>query len=479
MRIPKKYPIEKIHPRSIKYLYHKLHHLIEGKLWLRVLIGMFLGACLGALLGPDLQLVDEETATTITDWLSIPGTLFIKIIQMIVIPLIFASLIKGIAASENIMHLKKMGIAVFLFFLITTSVAIIIGIAITSVMQPGKYVSNIGMGAQMADDDPKISEFEIEEIPDYIQSIVPANIIGSVADGQMIHIVIFSLIFGIALISLKVKQSKPLLEILGSILNVCMTIVGWAMKLAPIAVFGLTAKAVSAFGLETMLGLGMYMLCVISGLAIIFAMYCGIVGYSNGMKPWTFIYNIKDVMLLTFSTSSSAAVMPLSIKTAEEKLHVRPTISQFVIPIGTTINMSGTALYQAVATIFLAQAFGIELSIPALILLIGMIVGASVGSPATPGVGIAILSIILGGIGVPASGLALILGVDRILDMSRTVLNVTGDLAACAFIDKSVGGRKTAKIMLEEEAAREKKRAITGSDVIVSGSAGSKNDNPK
>ena len=184
-------------------------------------------------------------------------------------------------------------------------------------------------------------------------------------------------------------------------------------------------------------------------------------------NPLVFIKNSRELLLLAFSTSSSAAVMPLTIKTAEDKLNVRPSIAEFVIPIGATINMNGTALYQGVATIFLAQVYGIELSASALMLLVVVAVGASIGSPATPGVGIVILAMVLGTVGIPASGIALLLGVDRILDMCRTAVNVAGDLVACLVMDKWVGGSSTSEEETRQQKDLQKERLFTNEDVIV------------
>jgi Na+/H+-dicarboxylate symporter len=178
-----------------------------------------------------------------------------------------------------------------------------------------------------------------------------------------------------------------------------------------------------------------YVITVIIGLLLMLVVYLVLLRTFGGVRPWDFIRDARDVLLLAFSTSSSAAVMPLSIRTAETKLHVRPSISQFVIPLGATINMNGTALYQAVATVFLAQVYGIDLSLASMALVVAMAVGASIGSPATPGVGIVILAMVLDTVGIPASGIALIMGVDRILDMCRTSINVTGDLVACRLME--------------------------------------------
>jgi Na+/H+-dicarboxylate symporter len=190
--------------------------------------------------------------------------------------------------------------------------------------------------------------------------------------------------------------------------------------------------------------MSVYVATVLGGLLLLLILYLVIVATVARMSPWSFLRAVREVQLLAFSTSSSAAVMPLSIRTAEEKLKIRPSIAQFVIPLGATINMNGTALYQGVATVFLAQVFGVELGMGELVLVVITAVAASIGSPATPGVGIIILAMVLGAAGVPAAGLGLIIGVDRILDMSRTAVNVTGDLVAAKVLDRTMGGSDSA-----------------------------------
>jgi Na+/H+-dicarboxylate symporter len=466
------HPIEVLYPRSLKFLYDSLHHLVEKRLWAKVLLGMVLGVLIGFLLGPNLNLVAPKTAFIISEWLALPGTIFLRVIQMIVIPLVFASIIRGIAASESVKQLKKTGIAVAIYFLITTTIAILIGVVLATWIQPGQYI-NIDAIQETLDapaETPTGKTFAaptIQNLPQLIPTLLPANFLGSMLNGEMLQIVIFALIFGIALININTKQSHPLLELLGSLQEVCMTIVKWTMLLAPIAVFGLMARVTSQFGFTTLAGIGVYVGTVLLGLVILLLLYTVIVYACTRMSPLAFLKSTRDAQLLAFSTSSSAAVMPLSMKTAEEKLKVRPSLSQFIIPIGATVNMGGTALYQAVATLFLAQVFGINLTTMAMIFLIVTIVGASIGAPSAPGVGISILAIILNGLGIPIIGLALILGVDRILDMSRTAINVSGDLTASVFINKIIPGEKTTTQLLKEEAKREVQRKKLHQDVII------------
>ncbi len=465
------HPLELIKPRSLKFLSHKLINLVESRLWLKVIVGMFLGIILGLILGPTIGIIDPQVSAIFVEWLALPGTVFLRIIQMIIIPLIFASVIRGIAANNNIQSLKKIGLVVVVYFIFTTIIAISLGIVLVSVIEPGQYISQetiqssfestpAGLGQEL--ETPKL-----QEVPALLGTILTTNPIGSMLHGEMLQIVILSIIFGIALVNMSPKRSRPIIELMGSLQEVCMTIVKWAMILAPIAVFGLMTKVVSQLGIEALIGTSVYVLTVLLGLLLLLLFYLLIVFFVGGIHPKEFLKSAKDVQLLAFSTSSSAAVMPLSIKTAEEKLRVRPSISQFIIPIGTTINMDGTALYQAIAIVFLAQVFGIDLALTALLLLVVTIVGASIGSPGTPGVGMVILAGTLGTLGIPIAGIALIIGVDRLLDMNRTAINVTGDLTACVVLNKIVKLDKSRREEINEQTRLEIHRTEKGVDVII------------
>ncbi len=438
-------PLGDVHPKSLKNLSSHLNRLIKGKLWLKILIGMFLGIIVGLILNPSTGFVEEDLAFAIGNWLALPGNIFLGMIQMIVIPLIFASIITGLAATDSMEHLKKIGTRAVFYFVLTTVIAIIIGISIASIVQPGQYIdiSQLDAAKQQVS---AVNETEqssampaIDEVPQLISSLIPENPLGSMVEKEMLQVVLFAIIIGVALITLAPSQSKPLLDLLSSIQEVSMTVVKWAMIIAPLAVFGLLAQTTIMTGLDALLGMLVYVLTVLAGFLILLFLYLIIVRVFSEFSPLEFLRAVREVQLLAFSTSSSAAVMPLSIKTAEDKLNVRPSTAQFLIPLGATINMNGTALYQGAATIFLAQVYNIELSFGALVLVIVTTVAASIGSPATPGVGIIILAMVLSSVGIPTSGIALILGVDRILDMTRTAVNVTGDLTACLVIEKWIG----------------------------------------
>lgn len=461
--------IEYLHPRSLGRLSDYLGELVQGRLWLKVLIGMGLGLCVGALLGPSAGLVNPETGISIGNWLAFPGRLFLATIQMIVIPLVVASVIRGLAASENIEQLKQLGIRVTLFFVATTALAACIGLTIAGAINPGKSMSGLLSAESLAANDSTTSQPpSLMELPDTLLGLLPGNPFNAMVQGEMLQIVIFSVIFGIALVSMVPAQAKPMLELLGSLQEICMTIVRWAMRLAPIAVFGLMAQLTTKIGLGALLGMAVYVGTVLAGLFCMLMVYLLMLKVFVQESPLKFLRSSKDVLLLAFSTSSSATVMPLSIKAAEEHLGVRPSISQFVIPLGATINMNGTALYQAVATVFLAQVYGVELSWGSMALVVAMAVGASVGSPATPGVGIVILSMVLTTVGIPPSGIALLMGVDRILDMSRTAINVTGDLVTCALMERWVGGMGTASDQIALQTARDAQRSVEIATEIAS-----------
>ena len=427
--------------RSLLLLAESMQQLIRGKLWLQVLVGMVLGIATGLLLGPGFGLVDAEVAAVAGNWLGFPGQLFLALIQMIVIPLVFASIIRGLCSSENLEQLRSMGLRSVGYFVVTTAIAVSLGVWLALVIEPGKFVDAAEIRSGFAppaalQNGAAASAPKLSALPQQFITLLPSNPLSSMVESNMLQIVIFASIVGVALVMMDREKARPMLDLLATLQEVCMTIVRWAMWLAPWAVFGLLAQLTSRIGLQAFLGMTVYVGTVLLGLALLLAMFLVIVALAGRMGPLRFLSSSRDVMLLAFSTSSSAAVMPLSMKTAEERLGVRPAVSQFIIPLGATINMNGTALYQGVAAIFLAQVFGVEIGTSGLVLIILTAVGASIGSPATPGVGIVILASILATVGVPPAGIALIMGVDRILDMSRTALNVTGDLTACVLMNK-------------------------------------------
>jgi len=435
--------------RSLATFSGYLGRLVQGKLWLKVLIGMLLGLLVGIAIGPGAGLFDLETSVLVGNWLAFPGRLFLVTIQMIVVPLVFASIVRGLAAGGDPARLKQLGLWVTGFFVVTTAIAAAIGIQLALAIEPGSYLQLGDRVAEIAGDVGDGMEAPappmLRQLPEVVIDLLPANPLNALVEGEMLQIVLFAFIIGVALISLPEKSARPMLELLGSLQEVCMAVVRWAMTLAPFAVFGLMAQLTSRTGWQTLAGLGVYVGTVLLGLALMLALYLVFLRLIARLDARRFLADARELLLLAFSTSSSAAVMPLSMKTAVEKFRVRSSVAQFVIPLGATINMNGTALYQAVAAIFLAQVFAVDITTGGMVLIIAMAVGASIGSPATPGVGIVILASILGTIGVPPAGVALIIGVDRLLDMSRTAVNVAGDLVAAIFVDRRVLGERRAE----------------------------------
>ena len=409
------------------------------KLWFQVILGMILGVCFGLLLSPSaFALVSSETAFKIAPWIALIGNVFLALIKMIVIPLVLSSIVLGITSAKSAQMLRKMGLIIAPYFIFSTLFAVTLGIIITNFINPGSYVSKDIINQISVANIQVEKEAQNISIPDLIVDLIPVSLAKAELSGNILAFVILAIFAGVALINLKEEQSKPLIDLAKSLQAFSMKIVEWAMKLAPYAVFGLICSITIKIGFDAISSMLMYVFTVILGLFLVLCFYLSIVYLVSKMKPMEFLEKIKEVQLMAFSTSSSAAVMPLSIKTAEEKLNISPSISKFVIPLGSTINMDGTAIYQACAAIFLAQVFAIELSFFQLFILAITTVGASIGTPSTPGVGIIILATILESIGVPIEGIALILGVDRILDMCRTTVNVTGDLTASLVMQRLV-----------------------------------------
>ncbi|MEH6512301.1 dicarboxylate/amino acid:cation symporter [Maribacter arcticus] len=437
--------------RPLNNLSVHLERLIKGRLWLKVIIGLFLGAGLGVLLNPSTGLVSEELSLGLANWLDLPGQIFMRLVQMIMIPLIFASIISGIVGNTT-ENLKTFGWRLLLYFVFTTAISIIIGLLVTLIMKPGQYIFKLGGFPNTSAEQSVSTETPIlmENIPTTISNLIPNNPLESILMGEMLGVVIFTIIIGVAITQLHNETARPIIRFTEAIQKICMIVVSWAMILVPYAVFGLMAALLSRTGIDIFLGLGYYIVVVIIGLILLMIFYLVLVLLVLKKNPFKFLQAIREPQLLAFSTASSAAVMPISMKTADEKLGVSSNISDFVIPVGATINMDGTALFQCVTTIFMAQAYGIELSLINLILITFTVVAASIGTPAIPGGGVIILASVLQSTGIPIDGLIVIIGIDRILGMFRTAVNVTGDLTACMIFNKFYGSISKTKIFVNK-----------------------------
>lgn len=382
----------------------------------------------------------------ITDWIKPFGTIFINALKLIAVPLILASLIKGVSDLKDISSLSKMGLRTIVTYLCTTIIAVSIGLAIVNIFEPGKsiesdtreeLVESYGGDAELTR---QSAQKQKEAGPlQALEDLVPDNIFGAASDNSnMLQVIFFAIFFGIGLILIPEKQAKPVKDFFDGFNEVILKMIDIIMLAAPYGVFALLAAlVVEAPSTDLFIALAYYALCVVGGLILMILFYALIVGIFTKKSPSYFLNGISPAQLLAFSTSSSAATLPVTMERVEEHLGVHRQVSSFVLPIGATINMDGTSLYQAVAAVFIAQAFGLDLSFSVQLGIIATATLASIGSAAVPGAGMVMLVIVLGQAGIPEAGLALIFAVDRPLDMLRTSVNVTGDAAVSMLVAKS------------------------------------------
>ena len=412
---------------------------IFKNLWLQVVISLLIGLAVGLVLGDDGVGLDDDTLDSLTSYLAIPANIFLSIILMIIVPLIFTSIVVAITNLGAKDKLKTLGLGIGTYFVITTTIAILVAVSLASIIAPGSILDLTALQEthDLSEDDLKVTDgFSLDDIPNVVSNIIPRNPISSYLEGQMFSILIMALIVGLSMAVLPKESVKPLLDLLESIQKITLHILLISMKIVPFAVFGLIVGMVAKVGIETMGGLGVYMGTVILGLGVMLLVYTLILKFVAKRPISSTFSKFRNPQTLAFSTASSMATMPVTLKTAEEDLKIDPRVSKFVIPLGTTVNMDGTALYQVIAAFFLAQLFSIELSIISIFVIIITSLLASIGTPAVPGAGVIVLSTILITVGIPPVGILLLISVDRILDMIRTMVNVTGDLTACCVFDK-------------------------------------------
>ena len=417
-----------------------LKKYILKNLWLQVVISLIIGVGVGLIFGDDVGIgLEDDSLNLVTSYLSIPASLFLSLIHMIIVPLIFASIVIAITSLGSTDKMKTLGLGVGTYFVITTVIAISVAVLLASIISPGSLldISLLQESYDLSDNDVKINEgFVIEDIPNAVANIIPKNPISSYLEGQMLSILIFAMIIGMSMLVLPRESVKPLLDILESVQKITIHILMFSMKIVPFAVFGLIVGMVSKVGIGSMVGMGAYMGTVVLGLGIILLVYMLILKFVAKRSILSTFSKMRNPQSLAFSTGSSMATMPVTLKTAEDDLKIDTRVSKFVIPFGTTVNMDGTALYQVMAVFFLAQLFSIELSIVSIFVIIITSLLASIGTPAIPGAGVIVLSTILVTVGIPPVGIILLISVDRILDMTRTMVNVTGDLTASCVFDK-------------------------------------------
>ena len=413
----------------------KLRVWITSRLWAQVMIGMVLGFALGLALSDATGLIAPETAEVVGLWLALPGRIFLALIAMVLVPLIFSSIVGGLTGAGSGAELRAVGVRLAAFILATTTAAAAIGVALAQWLRPGAALMGFGappppgIDAPLAPAEPR----DPATLPDLIADILPTNPTASIVQGDMLAVVVLALLVGISVAQVDRSRAEPFMALMDSLLSISMNIVKWAMFLAPFAVFGLMAQLVMRTGVETLLGISGYVGTVLAGLAVLLALYLATLWGLARVSPWQFVAQAGGNLLLAFSTSSSSAVMPVTIQTAR-RFGVPESIANLVVPLGATMNMAGTALYQAVAILFLAQLAGVELTSVQIAVVVGTLVASSIGAPGTPGVSIAILISVATSMGIPVEGMVIILGVDRLLDMCRTTVNVTGDLVAAVLL---------------------------------------------
>ena len=386
-------------------------------------------------------------------WIKPWGNIFIRMLQLIAVPLVLVSLIKGVTGIEDIRRFSQIGLKALLIYMSTTVCAILVGLALVLSVKPGNFV-DAAVASQMKESyqhvvNEKMSAAEStsEQGPlSFLNDIVPDNLFAASSNNsKMLQVIFFAIFFGIAAISLPKEKTKAVLKVVDSLYDIILKMVDYIIRFAPYGVFALMAALVAdnSSNLSIFAALGMYTLTVIAGLLLlIFVFYPLLVHLFTRIQTKHFIRSMYPVQLLAFTTSSSAATLPLNMETTERDLGISKEITSFVLPVGTTINMDGTSCYQAIAVVFIAQVMHIHLGWCEHIAIVLLTPISSIGTPAIPGGSYVILTMVLSSVGIPADGLALILGVDRPLDMLRTSVNVTGDATVASIIDKPRTKRK-------------------------------------
>ena len=415
-------------------------------LHLRIILGMLLGVICGAVFTKF-----ENGNAFILDWVKPFGIIFINALKLIAMPLIISSLIKGVSDLKDISRLSLMGGRTIGIYLITTIIAVSIGLIIVNTIRPGNSISEstrmdlIAAYETDAGEKQAVAKKQKESGPlQALVDLVPDNIFKATTENvNMLQVIFFALFFGVGLILIPPKKAKPVKDFFDGFNEVILKLIDLIMLVAPFGVFALLATLiVESPSLDIFLALGLYTFTLVAGLTSMIIIYTLLVKIYVKIKPSKFIRGISPAQLLAFSTSSSAATLPVTIERVEEHLGVEEEVASFVLPVGATINMDGTSLYQAVAAVFIAQAFGMDLSLGTQLGIIITATLASIGAAAVPSAGMVMLVIVLGQAGIPEAGLALIFAIDRPLDMCRTVVNITGDASVSMIVAKSLGKLK-------------------------------------
>ncbi|WP_347861498.1 dicarboxylate/amino acid:cation symporter [Salimicrobium sp. PL1-032A] len=407
---------------------------MKNNLVVQIFLAFFLAIILGAIVGPDIQVVQPL------------GDLFLRLIKFIIVPLVLSSLVVGVASTGNLKELGNLSLKTVSFYMVTTAVAISIGLMSANLFSPGT-----GVDIDVPENQQQVEATETPGIQETLLNIVPTNPIAALTEGNMLQVIFFAIFLGIG-ITMAGEKARTLYQLFDQLAEVMYKITGVVMRFAPIGIFGLIAPTVGQYGLSVLWPLLKVILALLVGsLVHVLIVYAGSVKLLGKMNPVTFFRELIPVIMVAFSTSSSSGTLPMTIKYSEEKLKVPRKISSFVLPLGATINMNGTALYQGVCVLFVAQYFGVELTFVDQLTVVLTATLASIGTAGVPSAGLIMLSMVMTSIGLPLEGIALLAGIDRILDMIRTSVNVLGDATAAVVVSASERNKPAVEEEYEEE----------------------------
>jgi DAACS family dicarboxylate/amino acid:cation (Na+ or H+) symporter len=404
----------------------------------QMLLGLVLGAALGS--AANFAAADSTWLAAVVEYFTAPiGTIFLRLLMMLVIPLVVPALALGVAGLGDLRHLGRVGVRFLLFTIAVSGTAVLLGIGLVEWVGPGRgldpeIAEKLRAGASSAATSAPLAD---RSAVDFFVKLVPSNAVAALAEGDMLAVMVFSLLLGIGLAAVRTGPARHLEEALQGLFEVVMWLLGMVIRLAPLGVFCLVFTTTARLGGEVLRELAAYVAVVVGALAIhMFGTYSLAVWWLGGMRPTTFFRGVRTAMLTAFSTASSNATLPTALLVAERELRLPTHISRFVLTIGSTANQNGTALFEGVTVLFLAQLYGVDLSFGQQLAVVGICILGGIGTAGVPAGSIPVVAMILGLVGVPPEAIGLILGVDRFLDMCRTTVNVTGDLAAAVVVSR-------------------------------------------
>ncbi|MGI6263092.1 MAG: dicarboxylate/amino acid:cation symporter [Succiniclasticum sp.] len=391
---------------------------------IQIFIALVLSVVCGLIAGPD-------NLPFITKWIAPIGTIFINLIKMMIVPVVFCSLIVGVTSlGGDSRKLGRISVRTIILYLVTTAIAIIIGFAVAGVIQPGMGLEAVGKAA------PKVKE--APTIMQVLVNMIPTNPIASMAKADILPVIIFALFVGVAITKINESGNQVLTNFFTAAAEVCYNVISMVMKFAPYGVFALLLPVVCKNGPKVLLPLLSVIACAAIGSILhCVIVYSSLASFGGGISPLKFFRGMSEAMMLAFTTCSSSGTLPVNMKNAQEKLGLSREVTSFVLPLGATINMDGTAIYMGVCTCFIANVFGIHLGMNDIIMVIFTGTLASIGTAGVPGAGLIMLAMVLQSVQLPLEGLALVAGIDRVLDMFRTTVNITGDVAVASVVDRA------------------------------------------